>query len=142
MRKLAAILFLATLVLSGCYVRSKKYWRTEEAKMECCRADWTYLNLIEKQEVTILLFRRKVDFYRIYPAFIIGVTKDQDTVAVIDKDFDTTLRTRQTITVSPVNWTSEEKEELKPVFSVYPRSKSNDLHCTVKRVYFARFEFP
>ncbi len=140
MMKRFTILLLAAFAFNGCYIRSKKYWRTEEAKMQDCRNGWNYQDLPEKKEFTVLLFRRRVEFYRIYPAFAIGVTSDMDTVAIVDKDFDTTLKTGQKITISPAEWTAMEKVEMDPVFSVYPHRKTNDLHCVVKEVYYVRFE--
>lgn len=140
MKALRILLPALALTFGGCYVRSKRYWRAGEAQMERCRGDWNYLDLDGKKEVTILLFRKKIDFMRIYPAFVIGITSDHDTIAAIDKDFDTTLQAGQKITISPADWTTMEKVELEPVFSVYPRQKTNDLHCVVKKVYFSRFE--
>lgn len=140
MRTLTAILLLSSFAFSGCYHRSKKYWSREEAKMERCRGDWTYLDLDQPKEVSILLFRKKFDFMRIYPAFIIGVTSDHDTIAAIDKDFDTIMKAGQKVIISPSEWTPMEKVEIDPVFSVYPRTATNDLHCTVKKVYYVHFQ--
>lgn len=139
MTRLFLFLTLA-FALNGCYVRSKRYWRAEEAKMQRCRGDWTYEDLPAKKELTVLLFRGRFEFMRIYPAFAIGITSDHDTIAVMDKDFDTTLRSGQKITISPANWTPIEKVEMDPVFSVYPKRKTNDLHCAVKKVYYVKFE--
>ena len=133
-------LLVVTMFLSeGCYVRSKKFWTREETKMQTCRENWTYQDLNNPTQIKVLLFRNRLVFDRIYPAFIIGVNEQQDTVAFIDKDFEGILEVNSSVHVSPGNWSAIKKVELEPVFSVYPKSKVNDFHCAVKVVYFSKF---
>jgi hypothetical protein len=133
------VLFLCSLCLQSCYIRSKKFWEHEEIKMQDCRKNWNYQELPAVTDVQILLFRNRLIFDRVYPAFIIGITPQKDTVAFIDKDIDTIFEVGEHIHVSPASWSPLEKVELDPIFSVYPKSKTNDLHCAVKTVYFGSF---
>lgn len=131
---------MSSVLFSGCYLRSKKFWAREESKMEQCRSNWAYMDLLEKQEVRVLLFRDRFFFDIIpFPAFLIGVNQAHDTLAFVDKDFEGVLEIGKNVTVSPASWTLTEKKEIKPVFSVYPKSKTNDLHCAVKLVYYGSF---
>jgi len=133
------ILTLSIFLLEGCYLRNKKFWTREETKMKSCREAWTYQDLSQRAEVKILLFRNRLVFDCIYPAFIIGINVQKDTVAFIDKDFEGVFEVNSAVKVSPANWTPIEKVELDPVFSVYPKSKFNDFHCAVKVVYYGKF---
>lgn len=139
--RLIFLFLLSATLFSGCYLRSKKFWAREEAKMEQCRSNWAYMDLLEKQEVRVLLFRDRFFFDVIpFPAFVIGVNQTQDTLAFVDKDFAGVLEIGKMVSVSPANWTLTEKNEIKPVYSVYPKSKVNDLHCAVKLVYYGSFK--
>ncbi|TXI84180.1 MAG: hypothetical protein E6Q37_08930 [Crocinitomicaceae bacterium] len=139
--KIIFLLLLSSILVSGCYLRSKKFWAREESKMEQCRSNWAYMDLLEKQEVRVLLFRDRFFFDIIpFPAFVIGVNQAQDTLAFIDKDFAGEIEIGKMVTVSPATWTLVEKTEIKPVFSVYPKSKTNDLHCAVKQVFYGSFK--
>ncbi len=139
MIRFTIILILSIFLLEGCYLRTKKFWTREETKMQTCREAWTFQDLIQPTNVKILLFRNRLVFDRIYPAFIIGINDQKDTVAFIDKDFEGIFEMNSTVNVAPANWTPIEKVELDPVFSVYPKSKVNDFHCAVKVVYYAQF---
>ena len=139
MKKNTIILLLGIFLLEGCYLRTKKFWTREEEKMSTCRQDWTYQGLNQETTVKILLFRNRLTFDRIYPAFIIGVDAQKDTVAFLDKDFEGVFEVGATVKVSPAKWTAIEQVELFPVFSVYPKSKVNDFHCAVKTVFYGDF---
>ncbi len=139
MIRFTIILILSIFLLEGCYLRTKKFWTREETKMQTCREAWTYQDLSQPALVKILLFRNRLVFDRVYPAFIIGINDQKDTVAFIDKDFDGIFEVNSTVKVTPANWTPIEKVELDPVFSVYPKSKVNDFHCVVKVVYYGKF---
>lgn len=139
MIRFTIILVLSIFLMEGCYVRTKKFWAREETKMQTCRQNWTYQDLSQPTNVKILLFRNRLVFDRVYPAFIIGINDQKDTVAFIDKDFEGVFEVNSTVKISPVTWTAIEKVELDPVFSVYPKSKVNDFHCAVKVVYYGKF---
>lgn len=137
--KLLGILCLSVFLFSGCYLRSKKFWAREEAKIEQCRGQWKFSDLSETQDLKVLLFRDRFYFdVNLFPAFIIGVTSNSDTVGVVDKDFEGILKIGQQITISPAGWTPSEKETIRPVYSVYPKSKTNDLHCAAKEIFYAK----
>lgn len=140
MMRLIFFILLSASLYSGCYIRSKKFWVREEAKIEQCRSNWAYMDLLEKQEVRVLLFRDRFFFDVIpFPAFVIGVNQAQDTLAFVDKDFEGVLEIGKKVSIAPASWTLTEKMEIKPVYSVYPKSKYNDLHCAVKLVYYGSF---
>ncbi len=137
-------ILVLTFCLTSCIMhsmRSKKYWNIEKKKMETCRKEWKYVDLTKKTELKVLLFRKKYNYDRLsFPNFIIGITTDSDTIGIIDKDFDGTIKKNEKITVLPTIWTETEKELIKPVFAVYKNTKDNDLHCSVKIVYYGLIE--
>lgn len=139
--KLSITLALAALVFSGCYVRSKKFWSREEAKIERCRGEWRFHDLAEEQELKVLLFRDRFLFdIQVFPAFAIGINHHADTIAVIDKDFEGVVKIGEKINISPSAWTAREKENIYPVYSVYPKARTNDLHCAVKGVFYVKIQ--
>ena len=139
--KVSAILFSFVFLLSGCYLRSKKFWSREEAKIERCRNEWKYVDLAEKQELKVLLFRDRFLFdIQVFPAFAIGVNNHSDTIAVIDKDFEGIVEIGEKINIAPARWTANDKDYITPVYSVYPKAKTNDLHCAVKEVFYVKIE--
>jgi len=71
-----------------------------------------------------------------YPNFIIGVTANSDTIGIIDKDFNGTINKNDKISVSPAIWSEEDKELIKPLFTVFKKTKENNLCCSVKIIYY------
>ncbi len=128
-------------ILTGCFVRSRKFWDSEKNKVEECRSKWIHKDLPKEQQITVLLFTPKSnrDIYS-YPNFLIGVTEIKDTIAFIDKHFEGEIRVGVRIKLLPFQWSEAEKTINKPIFTVHKKSKENDLYCIVKTVYYGKIE--
>ena len=126
-----------SLSLLACSVKSKSYWNIEKEKVQKCRDEWSYKDLEKEIVIRVLLYNSKKNLdISSFPNFVIGVTNSMDTIAIMDKDFEGTINRGSSITVSPLLWTDIEKEIMKPMFTVYPKSKENDLYCSVKIIYY------
>jgi hypothetical protein len=126
------------ITLSGCSTQ-KRYIDKEFDKMETCRKAWAYKELKESTQIKVLLFNKKFNYdISSFPNFIIGVTKDLDTIGIIDNAFVGTINKSENISVLPSHLTDIENAMTKPVFSVHKDSKTNNLYCSVKTVYYGQ----
>jgi hypothetical protein len=69
---------------------------------------------------------------------VIGVTKDLDTIGIIENVFSGTIIKNDYISVFPTQMTVIEKVMTTPVFSVNKDSKTVNLFCSVKTVYYGQ----
>lgn len=106
----------------------------EKAKIELCRSTWTYAALPKKTDIKVLLFDEAFGVCtQSYPNFIIGISAAGDTIGIIESGYDSILKPKENITLFPIKWPPIYHE--KPVFSVYNKSKNNDIVCAVKTLY-------
>jgi len=132
---------MSAILITGCFVQSKKYWDSENKKVEECRSKWIYKNLEKEQEVTVLLFSAKFNRgVSSFPNFLIVLTKENDIIAFLDKDFDDEIKVGSKINLSPLQWNDAEKSIKKPAFIVQKKSKENDLYCRVREVYYGKLK--
>ena len=96
-------------ILTGCFVKSRKFWDSEKKKIEECRSKWIYKDLSKEQQITVLLFSAKSnrDIYS-YPNFLIGMTESNDTIAFLDKDFEGEIKKGDRIKLLPLQWNEAE----------------------------------
>lgn len=135
------IMVMSAILITGCFVQSKKYWDSENKKVEECRSKWIYKNLEKEQEVTVLLFSAKFNRgVSSFPNFLIVLTKENDIIAFLDKDFDDEIKVGSKINLSPLQWNDAEKSIKKPAFIVQKKSKENDLYCRVREVYYGKLK--
>ncbi len=133
---LLVILFLI-VALSNCsvYLEKKRNYRFKI--IEDCRKKWIYQELQNSFSIKILVFNPKSAVTGMkFPNFIIGMTKEKELIAIIDKDFENNLKKGTEITVKPIKWTLTEKENLMPMFTVEKRRKDRELYCKVKTIYY------
>jgi len=134
-------MLMCAFLITSCIVQSKKYWDSENKKVEECRSKWIYKNLEKEQEATVLLFSKKFNRgVSSFPNFLIVLTKGNDTIAFLDKDFDDEIKVGSKIHLLPLQWNDDEKSIKKPAFVVQKKSKENDLYCRVKEVYYGKLE--
>jgi hypothetical protein len=132
---------ISILVLTSCHIRSKSFWKEEKTKVETCQNLWAYEDLPESQLITALLFNAKWNHdVSSFPNFLIGVTKNNDTLAIMDKNFEGNIKHGDIVTVVPERWSQVEKDIKKPLFTVNPRSDENDLYCAVRTIYYGKIE--
>jgi len=141
MKNRISIMVMSAILITGCFVQSKKYWDSENKKVEECRSKWIYKNLEKEQEVTVLLFSAKFNRgVSSFPNFLIVLTKENDIIAFLDKDFDDEIKVGSKINLSPLQWNDAEKSIKKPAFIVQKKSKENDLYCRVREVYYGKLK--
>jgi len=141
MKSRISIMVMSAILITGCFVQSKKYWDSENKKVEECRSKWIYKNLEKEQEVTVLLFSAKFNRgVSSFPNFLIVLTKENDIIAFLDKDFDDEIKVGSKINLSPLQWNDAEKSIKKPAFIVQKKSKENDLYCRVREVYYGKLK--
>lgn len=122
-------------------MQKKVNWNSEKAKVEACKSRWVYNDLLEEQTITVLLFSAKFNQgVQSFPNVLIGVTFKNDTIAILDKDFDGILKKGSAVKVLPSIWSNAEKEIKKPALTVYQTSEENDLYCKVKYAYYSKIE--
>ncbi len=139
--KFLLISLCITLAMTGCHVKSKKFWANESKKVESCRNKWVYQDLSEEHELTVLSFSAKSRHSLVsFPNFLIGITETNDTIAFLDKDFEGKLNLNDKIKIIPFKWTDTEKQTLKPLYYIHSKSKDNDLFCVVNTVYYGKVE--
>lgn len=134
------VLFSTCLLFISCFnYNSKKTASQEYNKVKNCRDKWIYKDLKEKNEIKVLLFdeKRQRHLYS-FPNFVIGITNANDTIAILDKEFDGLIKINSKITIEPLQWSSEDKEGYLPAFIVYKTIKENDLLCRIKHVYYGK----
>ena len=130
--------------MSGCKLQlrcSKKYWDAEKQKVETYRDRWKFIDLTETIELKVLLFNKKRHYdLSVFPNFVIGVTANSDTIGIVDKEFSGILNQNEKISVSPALWTEEDKQLYFPALTIYPNSNDNNLHCSVKKIFYGKIK--
>lgn len=135
------IILLFVNVIASCSSISKSYWHNETSKVEECWSKLIYKDLEEKQNIKVLLFNAKMNYdISSYPIFIIGVTETNDTIGFIDKIYNKKINLGDTLKLLPSNWSEEEKNTYKPLFTVRNKSDENDLYCKITKVYYGKIE--
>jgi hypothetical protein len=143
-RKKIIYLLILILCVSGCKLHlrhSKKYWDAEKQKIETCRDRWKFIDLAETIELKVLLFNKKSQYdLSVFPNFVIGVTANSDTIGIVDNEFSGIVKQNEKISVSPALWTEEDKQLYFPAFTIYPNSNDNDLHCSIKKIFYGQIK--
>jgi hypothetical protein len=129
------ICFILFFAISSCTVNKLRQQEDLKRVIEC-RQNRLDSNIQVNTKIRVILFdeQRFYDVAR-YPAFIIGITSDNDTIGVVDKTFDGKLSLNQLIEVGPDTWTNLEMESLHPILSVSKDKARNNLYCSFKVLY-------
>jgi len=119
--------------------KENKYWKDEKNKVIACRKHWSFDNISDTVELSVLLYEEKFAYdLSSFPNLFIGATAQGEIIGIVDKSFGGIVAESEIITVVPDNWSIREKEYLKPVFFVSPESQVNDLQCKVKKIYYGK----
>lgn len=139
LRPLTLLLALILVSNISCtrFNRSKKFIRREGDKISNCMNNWVYSDLEKSQKIRVEIIDKQSSFDLFYfPNLIIGVTEKDDTIAVIDKDYEGKVLEGETITIQPAKWSEEDKELITPCTTVNKSTKKNDLYCAVTNAYY------
>jgi hypothetical protein len=116
----------------------------EYEKVERCRNDWTFSNLHDTLEISLLIQDKKGNYDMVsWPNLFIGINPTGDTLGIVDYDCEKIFRKRDIIRFLPSNRDTSILAVLdsrwdEPVFRVSKKSKENDLYCSVKIIYFGK----
>ena len=135
-------LLIINILISGCTrYYAKNIINKYEQIVNNCQNEWIYSDLNAETTIKVLLFEAKRNFdLNSHPAFIIGNTKSNEIIAILDKDFDKILEVGDSIKVTRTELSNDDKTTLKPLYVIYGDSKKNDLLCKVKIVYYGKIE--
>ncbi len=117
----------------------------EYEKIESCRKDWTFQNLHDTLEISLLLEDRKGSYdMASWPNFFIGINPSGDTLGIVDNNCEKIFKKRDIIRFFPANRDTSISNALdsgwdEPVFKVSKNSKENNLYCSVKIVYYGKW---
>ena len=129
--------------LGACHVRSKAYWHREKIRLTTCEDKWEYKKLASEIKVKVLDFDSSFIFdISYFPPFVIGVTEIGDTIGAISHNnsgINKAVKVGNWIKFTPAKWDEEDIQRIKPVFSISPHKKDNDLKCRVKTIYYGNF---
>jgi hypothetical protein len=127
--------FILFFAIVSCTVNKQRLQEDLKRVIEC-RQNRLDSNIQVNTRIRVILFdeQRFYDVAR-YPAFIIGITPDNDTIGVVDKTFDGKLSLNQLIEIGPDIWTNLEMESLHPLLSVSKDKARNNLYCSFKVLY-------
>ena len=150
------IIILLAIIIDSCYINNnrmpiayyinkKKYisnFVDETKKLDSCNKRLIYSDLSEKTNLTVLFFSEKGSYdLSSWPNFIIGYTSNNDTIGIIDKDFDGKIKKFDNIIVLPTVWKQYEKDLIHGTFYQYrKRTKRNKIFCSYKIVYRAQID--
>jgi|GEM_PF-7006859 len=122
---------------------SKKQ-NAEIQKVENCRKDWQYSNLINPIEIKLLHLDKKGAYdMTSWPNLFIGITQSGDTIGIVEKNSESSFKKGESIRFNPGIRDSSIASMLgmdEPVFRVAKKSKENNLYCAIKMIYFANIQ--
>jgi len=119
----------------GC--RTTSFYQKEYREVSKSYNNWVYKELKNKQDIRVLLFNKKVRIDLLsYPNFIIGINKQGDTIAVIDKDYENNLILNDKVVVEQCIWNPNEKEMIKPLLTISKNRKINQLYLSIDTVFY------
>lgn len=139
--RIAIIIFLSSLMLTGCICHSKKCQQAEFEKVENCRKAWVYLNLKEMTSIKVLHFQKSTNVcMQFFPNFIIGVNADSDTIGIVELGYKGTLRKNEIISVIPSEIDDIQQSLNMPVLFTFKKPKDNNLLCAINKIYYGVIE--
>jgi hypothetical protein len=112
----------------------KKAAFLERATM--CYDKFTFKDLDSNMEIKVLAFYPHLRADLTYwPDFVIGITESNDTIGIIDKNFDGKIKKMDKALVLPATWDNYEVEHLHPPVLINKKKHERELYCKVKLVY-------
>lgn len=109
-------------------------------KLSACHNSYIKKDLKESCDINVLYFS-KMEFVHtgvVFPNYIIGVTKQNDTIGCLDHILESDIKIGQSIRIIPYEWSVLDKDYLKIPINVNP--KYFQLFCQLKTVYYCKFE--
>ena len=145
--KHAFLLMGFLIVFSSCkgfyskHFVSKERWEKEHIYVENCRDNWTYSDLNDSLSIEVIHFENQWNYdLAHFPSFFIGVTAKNDTIGIIDYDFNGNVEIGEELLFKPgkSRMTPESgKNGHTPCFTYSYKRKLNKINCAVKNIYYA-----
>lgn len=135
------LVFFICLIFLGCKTKSGNVIQNENDKIVAsCWEKWTMNDLKGHKEVKILLHNQGLKSHMSnFCNFLIGVCEG-DTVGIYEKDFKGKIVRGDLVKISPISWSVDEKNLIKPLYTISKSKEENLFYCNVKIAYYATIE--
>ncbi len=140
------ILLVVCLLFAQCKVITHWWnnYRIDEKAflyMNSCIKKWDLVDLKTSKMVHVLRFDAKYKQTLVqYPNLIIGIDEKNDTIAIIDIDFNEIISEGDTVRACPREWNLVDKGQYFPIARMDKKRSKNKLYCCVKEAYYGKIE--
>ncbi len=132
-----SIVFLLIILTLGC--QTQQFYNSEFERIDQCQNKWTYKDLENNLQIKAIYYLPMSHFDIVtFPNFVIGITANNDTIGVVDKNYKGTINKNDLITIGSSKWSDEEKRSLKPKILISKRKNENSIYCKLNLVYYGK----
>lgn len=136
-----ATVFISLLFVSCFHLKegNNEWLKNQHDLMRNCKENWLYEDLKDSFKIKVLLVDKEMRHGpKYFPNFIIGITKENDTIGVLYKSFNEIIQEGEIVSIFPSNWNSDEKLEFIHMIRVSDKQKRNSLYCSIVNVYWVK----
>ena len=128
-------LYILIIVLVSCNTY-KQAQNDDLKRIVECRKSILDSNIQVNTQVKVILFDEQM-YYDVafYPALVIGITSENDTIGIVDSSFKDKLFLNQLIWIYPDTSNILRTDGLRPLLSVSKDRSRNNLYCSIKVLY-------
>jgi hypothetical protein len=139
--KLLVVCLIIGQLFHSCSFNKVPY-EEADARLTQCVQNWRFFELTDTVVVTVVLFKKnRPQTGKINPAFIVGFTKNGDTIGAVDKRFELEFKRGEKVKLTGSVWPIDKVENMHnyPVYRVYQKEEEITAICNVQKVFNATF---